>query len=101
MCVCSSFRASLPSERAAARAQTALTAPPALAHLQLPVTMKDGTTAFLDLERNAHLAPYRIPNVWAQQEDRLRRSGMEVPSRGRPCVPPSLPFSSPPDAHLV
>jgi hypothetical protein len=46
--------------------------------------MKDGTTAFLDLERNAFLTPYRIPNVWAQQEDRLKRSGMPVPARPRP-----------------
>jgi hypothetical protein len=52
--------------------------------LQLALTMKDGTTAFLDLERNAFLTPYRIPNVWAQQEDRLKRSGMPVPARPRP-----------------
>lgn len=57
------------------------------------LSMKDGSTAFLDLERNAHLASTRIPNVWAQQEDRLRRSGMDVPSRGRPYVPACLPFA--------
>ena len=52
---------------------------PSTSHLL--VTLKDGTTLFLDLARKCNLSPYRIPNVWSMHEDRLRRSGMPAPKR--------------------
>ncbi len=48
---------------------------PSPAHSHLFLTMKDGTTLAFDLARR-NLSPYKIPNAWAQHQDRLRRSGV-------------------------
>lgn len=51
---------------------------PSPAQSHILITMRDGNTLAYDLVRR-NLSPYKIPNCWAQYEERLRRSG--VPGR--------------------
>lgn len=62
---------------------------PSTSHLL--ITLRSGETIFLDLARQCHLSPYRIPNVWQLHEDRLRRSGLQTRRRHGPYVMLSSP----------
>jgi hypothetical protein len=53
------------------------------------ITLQNGEIIFVDLARQATLAPYRIPNVWKTHEERLTRSGLSLddkPPRNGPYV---------------
>lgn len=61
-------------------AATCLEAPPA--HAQAFIGFKDGTVNCFDVA-TAKVSPYLIPNLWQQQEDLLRRSGMSTSPKHR------------------